>query len=132
MKPLYSIWILVAAPAMVVFASHSSHPASALDAIWPCDGEDQPAYENVGSSRYREALPGGAWNQMSALAAAAANHTAAALCEGECVPPEGCLKNIDWTSDLVTYVSGPSGPNGDSFIYTIDNFVVWGWCTECP
>lgn len=113
-------------------ASSQTPPPGPKVVYWPCNGVVQTAYDSLDTTvRYKLDLPGGAWNASTAAAAAAATHHTDIKCQNDCAPPIGCIKNINYTYDMVHYISGPGGESGNEFTFTIDNLKVTGYCLQC-
>lgn len=103
----------------------------ASSVTWPCNGVTQTVHDSQGqTNKYYEKVPGGAWNENAAAAAAAENDHQNVSCDTECSPPDGCVKAVGWTYDSIAYINGPD--EYGSFIFTIKNFVVMGQCSPCP
>jgi len=124
---LFTGLVLTAVP-----GSSQTPPPGPKVLYWPCNGVVQTAYDSEGITvRYTLDLPGGAWNASTAASAAAATHHGNIKCQNDCLPPIGCIKSVNFTSDNVHYVSGPGGASGNEFTFTIKNLKVTGYCLQC-
>ncbi len=115
---------LLVLPATISFAQVVPLPT------WPCTGRDQTVHDSNGEdNQYTETLPGGAWNEGAAAAEAAENYHGRVTCAGCPQGESGCIKSVDWTYDKISM--DVTWVDSALFRFTIENFKVWGNCSEC-
>ncbi|MFT5079896.1 MAG: hypothetical protein ACI9C2_000659 [Gammaproteobacteria bacterium] len=125
MKPLtFALTLALAvSPALAMYSTDD-----ALRPKWPCTGVDQTVHDSNGqTNRYSEAMS--AWNDQTAASLAAEDYHGKVSCETDCEFP-GCEKEVFWDFDDIDQ-TGSDPLNPAIKIFTIENFRVWGHCTEC-